>query len=210
MASAYAARARALPVWAWVLLVLVIAGLVWWYVAAHQPRIVPVEVSQSATGTPETEQLQTGAVPGTMTAPMQLAAFGPYKMQYNAISSLDIPAQVARQLGIDRAADVGVLTVSVFQGSGGAGGLGQQVPASVSAYTTNLNDQLSNISMRQVKEQNALYYIGEFGMTPPETRKFHVSVTPQGSNQSHAVDFSQQFYAQPRLGTGDKAKGAAP
>jgi hypothetical protein len=48
--------------------------------------------------------------------------------------------------------------------------------------------------MREVREGNAIYYIGEFGVANEETVKFDVRILPQGTRNEFKVEFSQDFY----------------
>jgi hypothetical protein len=57
----------------------------------------------------------------------------------------------------------------------------------------NLSNQLGDISMREIKEGNAIYYLGEFRVVPPNTLKFTVTVDANGDPQRE-VSFSQKFY----------------
>ena len=59
---------------------------------------------------------------------------------------------------------------------------------------TNLNGQMRTIHMREVREGNAIYYLGEFGVANEETIRFNVRVQPQGTMNVLQVEFSQDFY----------------
>ena len=50
--------------------------------------------------------------------------------------------------------------------------------------TVNLTGQLKNVTMRQIDEGNAIYYIGEVAIANRETLVFDISVRPEGSSQS--------------------------
>jgi hypothetical protein len=74
------------------------------------------------------------------------------------------------------------------------GSPGQPVHAQVEATATNLNGQIRKIRMREVREGNAIYYIGEFGVANEESVKFDVRVQPQGTQEVFKIDFNQDFY----------------
>jgi len=69
----------------------------------------------------------------------------------------------------------------------------QPVSAKVTAYLVNLNNQLGNIDMREIREGTAIYYLGEFRVAPPDTLKFTVTVEANGESR-HEVSFNQKFY----------------
>jgi len=72
------------------------------------------------------------------------------------------------------------------------GGL-SPVPAKISIYATNQNRQLTQINMREVREGNAIYYLGEFRMARPDTLQFTASVETAGEPKREIV-FTQRFY----------------
>jgi hypothetical protein len=72
-------------------------------------------------------------------------------------------------------------------------GVGMPIPATLSVYTVNLNNQLSNIDVREIKEGTAIYYLGEFRVTPPDTLRFNVKVEAPGE-PNREITFNQQFF----------------
>lgn len=121
----------------------------------------------------------------------QAQKFGAIEVHYNAMLSSDLLPDVAKAYKIDRSKTRGIVTVSVLKKN--AVGVAQPVPAKLTAYLVNLNNQLGNIDMREIKEGTAIYYLGEFRVAPPDTLKFTVSVEANGEPK-HEVSFSQKFY----------------
>ena len=66
--------------------------------------------------------------------------------------------------------------------------------ATVSVKTVNLTGQLKNVTMRQITEQEAIYYIGETPVANRETLIFDITVMPDGVNTPSEVRFKRQFY----------------
>ena len=64
----------------------------------------------------------------------------------------------------------------------------------MSVKTVNLTGQLKNVTMRQIDEGDAIYYIGEVAIANRETLVFDISVTPEGSQIVSDVRFKRQFY----------------
>lgn len=130
-----------------------------------------------------------------MFAPVALAEkaekFGNLEVHYNAMLSTDLLPDVAKVYKIDRSPTRGIVTVSVLRKN--AMGVGQPIPAKLTAYMVNLSNQLGEIDMREIKEGNAIYYLGEFRVTPPNTLKFTVTVDVAG-DPKREVNFSQKFY----------------
>ena len=131
--------------------------------------------------------------------------FGPLEIHYNALTTdellpevrlLDLRAQpglpeVARAYKIERSKTRGLVTMSVLKQN--KMGVAVPVPAKLSVYATNLNQQLANIEMREIKEGTAIYYLGEFRVTPPDTLKFNVSIEVAGEPK-HEMVFDQKFF----------------
>lgn len=121
----------------------------------------------------------------------QAQKFGNLEVHYNAMLSSELLPDVAKSYKIDRSKTRGLLTVSVLKKN--PVGMAQPVPAKLTAYLVNLNNQLGNISMREIREGTAIYYLGEFRVAPPDTLKFTVTVETAGEPR-HEVTFSQKFY----------------
>ena len=68
------------------------------------------------------------------------------------------------------------------------------VTAEVTVKTVNLTGQLKNITMRQINEQDAIYYIGEVPVANRETLIFDISVIPEGAESASDVRFKRQFF----------------
>lgn len=117
--------------------------------------------------------------------------FGPLEIHYNALRTDELLPEVARQYKIERSKTRGLLTISVLKQN--KVGAASPVPAKISVYATNLNQQLANIEMREVREGNAIYYLGEFRVAPPDTLKFTAAVEVVGEPRREMV-FTQQFF----------------
>lgn len=117
--------------------------------------------------------------------------FGPLEIHYNAITTDELLPEVARSYKIERSKTRGLLTVSVLKQN--KMGAASPVPAKITVYATNLTQQLANITMREVKEGTAIYYLGEFRVVPPDTLKFTATVEVAGEPK-HEMTFDQQFY----------------
>ena len=120
--------------------------------------------------------------------------FGQYVIHFNALATDVLPPQVARQYHITRSRNRGMINITVLKNI--LGSPGQPVHARVEVSARNLVGQGRTIRMREIRDGNAIYYIGEFGVANEETLKFKVTARPQGSQESVEVEFSQDFYTQ--------------
>ncbi len=121
----------------------------------------------------------------------QAEKFGNVEVHYNAMLSTDLLPDVAKNYRIDRSPTRGIVTISVLRKNDM--GIAQPIPAKLTAYMVNLNNQLGNVDLREIKEGSAIYYLGEFRVVPPNTLKFTVSVEVNG-DPKREVNFSQKFY----------------
>ncbi len=117
--------------------------------------------------------------------------FGPLEIHYNALTTDQLLPEVARAYGIERSKTRGLVTMSVLKQN--KVGVLTPVPAKLSVYLTNLNQQLTTVDMREIKEGTAIYYLGEFRVTPNDTLKFNAAVEVAGEPRREMV-FTQKFF----------------
>lgn len=117
--------------------------------------------------------------------------FGSLEVHYNALTTDELLPEVARAYKIDRSKTRGLVTMSLLKPNK-VGAL-TPVPARLTVYVTNLSQQLANVEMREIREGTAIYYLGEFRVTPPDTLKFTATVEVAGEPRREMV-FNQKFY----------------
>ena len=130
------------------------------------------------------------AVPGVHADNSQ--DFGDYVVHFNALATDTLPPEVAREYHITRSQNNGMVNITVLKKV--LDSPGQPVHARVEVTAINLTGQTRKIHMREVREGNAIYYIGEFGVTNEETVKFSARIRPQGNPGDLKVEFNQDFY----------------
>ena len=118
--------------------------------------------------------------------------FGDYTIYYQAVNSTFINADIARQYGIVRSDRRAFLNVSVMKNS--PGGTAMAVPALVSGGKRNLLGQVGDIDFREIREQNAIYYIGEFDFSNAEIVRFTINVQPNESGESLEIRWETRMY----------------
>ena len=117
--------------------------------------------------------------------------FGPLEIHYNALITDELLPEVARAYKIERSKTRGLVTISVLKQN--KVGVPLPVPARITVYVTNPSQQLANVEMREIKEGTAIYYLGEFRVTPPDTLKFTATIEVEGEPKREMA-FSQKFY----------------
>jgi len=128
-------------------------------------------------------------VPEAQPAGASDADIGEHIVHFSAQSTDQLPTDVARAYNIVRSKNRAMLNISVLRESDGV-----PVVADVKVKTVNLTGQLKNITMRQINEGDAIYYIGEVGIENRETLVFDISVTPEGKTQAADVRFKREFF----------------
>jgi hypothetical protein len=131
---------------------------------------------------------EVAVLPGTET----FKDFGDYTVHFNALVTNQLAPEIASEYGIVRSDSRIMLNVSILQKQ--EGGTGTPVAGAVSASAINLNGQLRGIAMREIREGEAIYYIGELAITDAETLIFTVDVTPLNEASRFTVRFKKQFF----------------
>jgi hypothetical protein len=117
--------------------------------------------------------------------------FGDYEIHYNALVTEDLAPDVARAYGITRSRNAGMLTVAVLKRS--ADGALQPVAAEVKATAVTLTAQLTTLELKEVREGGAIYYIGEYRLSRPETLRFSLQIQPRGEPRRFDLQFQRTF-----------------
>ncbi len=128
-------------------------------------------------------------VPQAEPAAASSVDIGDHIVHFSALSTDQLPPEVARAYNIVRSKNRAMLNVSVLQE-----GSNDAVTANVSVQTVNLTGQMKNVTMRMIQEQEAIYYIGETPVANRETLIFDISVTPDGVEDTSDIRFKRQFY----------------
>jgi hypothetical protein len=132
---------------------------------------------------------ESAAAPEAQPAGASSENIGDHVVHFSAQTTDQLPPEVARAYSIVRSKNRAMLNVSVLRASDNAA-----VEAGVTVKAVNLTGQLKNITMRQIDEQNAIYYIGEVAVANRETLIFDISVTPEGEDSPSDVRFKRQFF----------------
>ena len=117
---------------------------------------------------------------------------GGYTVHHNAFTTDTLTPEVAKAYGIQRSKYRGMLNVSVIKEEAGA--TGKSVPAQVEVKTVELTGQTNRLPMREIKEQSAIYYVGELAVQNEQKVTFAIEVTPEGSGETINMTMDQQFF----------------
>ena len=118
--------------------------------------------------------------------------FGDYVVHFNALTTDQLIAEIARQHGVVRSENRAMLNVTVLKKVEGSVGIA--VAATVSAWANNLTGQLKNLVLREIREEEAIYYIAECAVADGETLIFTIDVTPINETARFSVRYMKQFF----------------
>jgi hypothetical protein len=129
------------------------------------------------------------ALAGPISA-QQSERFGDYEVHYSAINTRMLTPEVARAYGIQRAGTRALLNIAVRTDNGS-----RAVAARVTASARSLTGQRQTIGMEEIREEDAIYQIGTFGIENEEWMTFTIEVQPEGRRgPPFSFTFRQQFY----------------
>lgn len=120
----------------------------------------------------------------------QSQEFGDYEVHYNTLNTNILSPEIASVYGIQRAGTQAMLNVTVLQKE-----TREPTEARVTATATNLTGQRREIELRQISDQGAIYYIGQFRIHDEETLNFNVEVQPEDhAGTPFQLQFQRQFF----------------
>lgn len=117
---------------------------------------------------------------------------GGFTIHHNAFTTSTLTPEVAKAYGIQRSKFRGMLNVSVIQEKERT--TGTSVPARVDVKTVVLTGQSTRLPMREITEQDAVYYVGEFPVQNEEKVNFVIEATPEGATEAFVINMEQQFF----------------
>ncbi|MEY4641413.1 MAG: hypothetical protein RLZZ227_1407 [Pseudomonadota bacterium] len=118
--------------------------------------------------------------------------FGDYTIHYNAVNSTFLTPDIAAQYNIVRSERRAFLNIAVLRNEGD--GSTTPVTAILSGGKRNLLRQEGAIEFNEIREGEAIYYIGEFDFSNAEILRFEIEVRPEGKGSAHTIEWSTQLY----------------
>jgi len=123
----------------------------------------------------------------------QKQVFGDYEVHYIGLNSTFLTPDVAEAYGITRSGALGYLSISILK-KNGKDALASPVSGKVEGQLRNLIGQSKTLDFREIKENNAVYYISTFRFDDGDIYNISLQTTPEGQSRTFNVKFSQRFY----------------
>jgi hypothetical protein len=143
-------------------------------------------------GNVDVTNTQEGILPATESS----KDFGEYVVYFNALLTDQLSREIASEYGIVRSKSRALLNVSIHRKL--ENGQTEAVTGAVSASAINLNGQLKTMTLREIREDTAIYYIGELAVTDGEVLIYTVDATPgnEPGQSRFTVRFKKQFFVE--------------
>ena len=122
----------------------------------------------------------------------QYKTFGDYSIHYSAFRTDALTPEIARVYDITRSKNRALLNITILKKTETM----KPVRATIVATATNLSSQLKTFEMREIRDQEAIYYITEVYVAHREILRFNVAVTPEGEENTYSFSFRQEFFTQ--------------
>ncbi len=135
------------------------------------------------------------AMTTTSSANDNVRQFGDYTVHYNTLTTDMLPAEVASAHGITRSRNRGLLNIAILRDEEHSDeARGEAARARVNAATITLTGRYRSVSMQEIMDGDAVYYIGTFPIRDEEVLDFQVNIEPRGTEQSYQLTFRKTFY----------------
>ena len=118
----------------------------------------------------------------------QSQQFGDHVVYYSALSTDMLTPEVARAYGLVRSSHQGLLNIAIRR----AGDDGPAETGTVRGSAVNLSGQRVPVKFQEVRDGEAIYYLGTFPISGSDTVRFDLTVTPKG-DAAHRLDFSRDY-----------------
>ena len=115
-----------------------------------------------------------------------------YAIHHNAFLTSELSPEMASRYKIRRSPHRAMINISIIKEQPGTTGTG--VKAKVKVTARNLRGQVRTIPVREVVEENAVYYLGEFLVENQEKVTFTIEVIPEGTHKPLYATLEQQFF----------------
>lgn len=114
------------------------------------------------------------------------------EVHYVAFNSTFLTPKIARSYDIKRNGYLAIINISVLDRAS----LGNPaLEAQVAGQAKNLIGQTQQLTFREVKEGDAIYYLAELPVTHEETFTFDIDIK-SGNKGSGKLQFTQKFYVE--------------
>ncbi len=122
----------------------------------------------------------------------QLRRFGDLEVHYIAFATAILDPQIAERYGVTRAGHRALVNVAGRRRR--PDGVTVAVPIEVTGQVTDLLGQRRDLSFREVREGDAIYYLDTVEYANEETLRFELLIRDPETGRSHPLTFQQKLW----------------
>jgi Domain of unknown function (DUF4426) len=119
--------------------------------------------------------------------------FDNYTIHYIAVATTFLTPEIAAEYNIVRSNRRAFLNIAVIRNN--QDGSTTPVPATVTGNKRNLLRQSADIEFAEIREGEAIYYIGQFDFSNAENIRLAVNVQPEGKGPMREIEWNTQLYS---------------
>lgn len=122
----------------------------------------------------------------------QSSDFGDVTIRYSAISTEQLPSEMAQRYGFERSSRRGLVNIAIEK-KPSAGAFGAMIAANVSGSVADLSGHKLPLGFRETQEDGAVDYLGEFPINASGTYVFTIQVSTPGQPVPYTVKFNRDY-----------------
>ncbi|MGI2203354.1 DUF4426 domain-containing protein [Shewanella oncorhynchi] len=122
----------------------------------------------------------------------QKETVGNFDIHYMALGSTFLTPSIAKSYGIKRSSYTGIINIAVLDISEANK---PAVPVEITGVANNLLDALINLTFKEIREGDAIYYIAEVPYRDDQEINFNIAIK-YGNQLNTNLQFKQKFYVE--------------
>ncbi|MBW3513945.1 DUF4426 domain-containing protein [Shewanella sp. NKUCC01_JLK] len=122
----------------------------------------------------------------------QKETVGNFDIHYMALGSTFLTPSIAKSYGIKRSSYTGIINIAVLDISEANK---PAVPVEITGVANNLLDARINLTFKEIREGDAIYYIAEIPYRDDQEINFNIAIK-YGNQLNTNLQFKQKFYVE--------------
>ena len=121
--------------------------------------------------------------------------FGKHVIHSNVMSTSSLDTRVTQQLGIVPSDGRGVLNIAIMRKTS-EDSMGKPTSGKVTAHWSDANGMMGTIPIREIRDQDAIYYIGEFDIPRSAAITFDILISVDENRPPYRYSINKAFSTQ--------------
>jgi hypothetical protein len=132
------------------------------------------------------------ALTASVAQAVEITKLGDMELHCAAVPTKELTPEAAKGYNVVPSPDRGLLTITLMKKT--RSGEAKSVPGQVYAGAVNQKNYLSSIPIREIREGDEVYYLGEYRVSAPDTMRFLVNANVLGKMMK--TEFTRAFGTQ--------------